>query len=146
MTDKELKKLSRLELLNLLLEASKENEELKIKLKKAEAECEVADTIRHLTVATEQINNALDRVNGMTDKYDAVQESEARPKLMSAETEISPKQREPKRIKATASDGELYGSILRFFSTNDVVLEMMPEDIQFSVRKRLESILGKQKK
>ena len=43
MTDKELKKLKRVELLEMLIEQSKENEELKSKLKEAEEKLESRD-------------------------------------------------------------------------------------------------------
>ena len=52
MTDKELRKLSRLELLELLLEASKENRKLKEKINRLIAENQTAKNIENLSVVT----------------------------------------------------------------------------------------------
>ena len=66
MTDKELRKLSRLELLELLLEATTENEKLKEKLKKNEIEKEAAKSIENLSVTTRQVNTVLEYANNLT--------------------------------------------------------------------------------
>ena len=49
MTDKELRKLSRLELLELLLEATKENQRLKEKIEKMKIENRTAQNIENLS-------------------------------------------------------------------------------------------------
>ena len=67
MTDKELKKLSRLELLELLLEVSNENEELKQKMEKMASENEVSKSIENLVVATKQVNEILSHANKLVE-------------------------------------------------------------------------------
>lgn len=66
MTDKELKKLSRLELLELLLEVSKENETLKEKIEELKIENEKARSIENLSAATHKIESALKYANTLT--------------------------------------------------------------------------------
>ena len=51
MTDKELRKLSRLELLELLLEASNENKKLKEKIVALKADIKTAQNIENLSLA-----------------------------------------------------------------------------------------------
>lgn len=67
MTDKELKKLSRLELLELLLEESRENEKLRNELENLKAENSVVKSARHLNEASEKMNESLHSAAELTD-------------------------------------------------------------------------------
>ena len=67
MTDKELRKLSRLELLELLLEASRENEKLKEKIAKMKQESNAAKSIENLSATTKQVSTVLEYANNLTD-------------------------------------------------------------------------------
>ena len=63
MTDKELKKLSRLELLELLLVESRENERLREELEKIKQENTIKKSAEHLEVASKQIETAMEQVS-----------------------------------------------------------------------------------
>ena len=65
MTDKELKKLSRLELLELLLTESRENERLRAELERINAENAVEKSAQHLNETAKQLDSALQKVLSM---------------------------------------------------------------------------------
>ncbi|MBR3753724.1 MAG: hypothetical protein IKK49_01300 [Clostridia bacterium] len=65
MTDKELKKLSRLELLELLLTESRENERLREELERINAENAVEKSAQHLNETAKQLDSALQKVLSM---------------------------------------------------------------------------------
>ena len=65
MTDKELKKLSRLELLELLLTESRENERLREELDRVKKENTVEKSAQHLNEMSKQLDSALQKVSSM---------------------------------------------------------------------------------
>lgn len=67
MTDKELKKLSKLELLELLLTETRENSRLKEELEKAKQENTIETSARYLNETTTQLEDALEKVSLMMD-------------------------------------------------------------------------------
>ena len=118
MTDKELRKLSRLELLELLLEASKENKKLK----------EEIDT---LSLVTRQVENALKYANNLTDTLKTSSQDPTLPDVKSK-----------KQSKADVlTDSEIYKRMLRFFANNDEKLNVFPSDIENDVRARIKKLL-----
>lgn len=67
MTDKELKKLSRLELLELLLTETRENERLREELEKAKRENSIEKSALLLNETAKQLEAALQSVTAMTE-------------------------------------------------------------------------------
>lgn len=129
MTDKELRKLSRLELLELLLEASKENEKLKAEIELLKTENKTAYNIENLSEVTRQMENALKYANDLTDNLKGTSAESA-----SAEGRARPEQ-------GASSDREIYKRILSFFARNDDKLDVLPSDIANDVRARIRSLL-----
>ncbi len=133
MTDKELRKLSRLELLELLLEVSNENKMLSEKIDKLKAENKTAESIENLSVVTRQVENALKYAESLTDTLKNVSGTSA-VKNSSANKEDPVKQ-------AVLTDREIYRRILCFFAENDEKLSVFPEELENDVRQRIRSIL-----
>ncbi len=67
MTDKELKKLSRLELLELLLIETHENERLKEELEKAKKENSIEKSAQLLNETAKQLDETLQKASGFSD-------------------------------------------------------------------------------
>ncbi len=137
MTDKELRKLSRLELLELLLEVSKENESLKEKVEELKAEIQTTQNIENLLMMTSQVENALKYADSLT-KTLHNKSAEAAAQSGSAQHEEAPS------VKAgPLSDKEIYRSILCFFANNEDKLSVFPDDIKNDVSMRIRSLLEK---
>ena len=142
MTDKELKKLSRLELLELLLEASKENEKLKEQIKRLKIENKTTQNIESLSVITEQVESALKYANSLTDTLKTTSgkvgaNSDIKEGLVNSNA--------PQIRSDPLSDVEIYKRMLRFFAKNDDKLSVFPIDIENDVRARIKSILERKK-
>ena len=136
MTDKELKKLSRLELLELLLDVSKENRKLKENIKKLNADNKIAESIEQLSVITRQVENSLAYANDLTRTlYEASDKS-----ALSNESVKNTNSQSDK-----VSDVDIYRRMLRFFAKNDDKLSVFPADIENDVRERIRSILERRK-
>ena len=146
MTDKELRKLSRLELLELLLESSKENSKLKEKIDSLTAENKTTQNIENLSVITRQVESALKYANSLTGVLESVSNEVA-----SSDSEAKKaSNNRPKKSKTCAetdplSDVEIYRRMLSFFARNDDKLNVFPADIENDVRARINSILEKRK-
>ena len=140
MTDKELRKLSRLELLELLLEASKENRKLKEKINRLISENKTAQNIENLSVVTRQVENALMYANSLTDNLRS-NAYEATPLSAAAKIDY-PQQTEMPQLKSDEpSDKDIYLQMMCFFAKNDDKLKVFPEDIENVVRERIRNIL-----
>ena len=135
MTDKELKKLSRLELLELLLEASNENKRLKEKIKALKDEARAAQKIENLSVAAGQVENALKYANTLVDNLKSSKHSEAKGNIG----------RKKHSEGELPTDREIYIRMLRFFVRNDDKLKVFDDDLQKDVRARIKSILERKK-
>ena len=136
MTDKELKKLSRLELLELLLDVSKENRKLKENIKKLNADNKIAESIEQLSVITRQVENSLAYANDLTRTLDEASDKSA----LSNESVKNTNSQSDK-----VSDVDIYRRMLRFFAKNDDKLSVFPADIENDVRERIRSILERRK-
>ncbi len=135
-TDKELRKLSRLELLELLLEASNENKKLKEKIITLKAESKTAHNIENLSSIVRQVESTLKYANSLTDSLNTVVKNE---------TENGSVQ----KIQAKSEpmhDRDIYIRMLRFFAQNDDKLSVFPTDLENDVRMRIKSILERKKK
>ena len=141
MTDKELRKLSRLELLELLLEASKENKKLKEKINALTAENQTAQNIENLSVVTRQVENALRYANSLTDTLKTNSGD-----VSSSNNNTDSEKNAAVQIKSEPmSDKDIYIRMLSFFSKNDDKLNVFPTDIENIVRARIRSILENRK-
>ena len=136
MTDKELRKLSRLELLELLLTVSKENEMLKEKIKELKVDNLTSRNIENLSEATVSVENALKYANSITESLEVT--------TVKKENDSEKTSRVNSR-KITddgiLTDREIYKRLLCFFAENDGELEHFPEDIRYNVRARIGKLL-----
>lgn len=136
MTDKELRKLSRLELLELLLTVSKENEMLKEKIKELKVDNLTSRNIENLSEATVRVENALKYANSITESLEVT--------TVKKENDSDKTSRVNSR-KITddgiLTDREIYKRLLCFFAENDGELEHFPEDIRYNVRARIGKLL-----
>lgn len=136
MTDKELRKLSRLELLELLLEASKENKKLKDQIDILKAENATAQNIRNLSEATLQVENALRYANGLVDT------------LKAAPEKVAPVNGENvSREKAgSISDREIYWHLMSFYYKKPEAMLVLPERLRNDISERIKEVLKRIKK
>lgn len=134
-TDKELRKLSRLELLELLLEVSNENKKLKEIIITLKAESKTAQNIENLSLVTRQVENTLKYANSLTDSLKTIVNGESK------SVSIQETQAKPDLIQ----DRDIYILMLRFFIQNDDKLNVFPADIENTVRMRIKSILERKK-
>lgn len=135
MTDKELRKLSRLELLELLLEVSNENKKLKEIIITLKAESKTAQNIENLSLVARQVENTLKYANRLTDSLKTIVNGESK------SVSIQETQANPDLIQ----DRDIYILMLRFFIQNDDKLNVFPADIENTVRMRIKSILERKK-
>ena len=139
MTDKELRKLSRLELLELLLDVSRENRKLKEKINMLKEENKIAQNIENLYVITSQVENSLRYANSITDNLKGTPgESAASDK---AQTEDTGKTSETSAASDTVPDKDIYKLMLSFFAKNEDKLSVFPEDLEHIVSGRIKSLL-----
>ena len=117
-------------MLELLLEASKENKKLKEKIENLKAENKTAQSIENLSVATRQVENALKYASSITSAL----------KEISGETVSYSKEVQVKKIQP---DKEIYKRMICFFAENDEKLSVFPDDIAKDVRERIRSLLEK---
>ncbi len=136
MTDKELRKLSRLELLELLLEATKENERLKEKNDKLKAENETAQNIENLSAATCQVENALKYASDLVNTL-----KKASDEFGAADRKVSVVNEKNSVKSISPSDREIYRRMLCFFAENEDKLKVFPNDIEYDVKTRIKNIL-----
>ncbi len=133
MTDKELRKLSRLELLEMLLDVSKENENLKQIIEKYEAEDKVSRNIAYLAEATDKLNSAIEQINKFSDKN---QNSPDSPR----QTQASPARENTGNQKSKHPDGELYCHIITAFARDESTMSLLPEQLQNKIKNRIKEI------
>ncbi len=139
MTDKELRKLSRLELLEVLLEESKENEKLRKALKNSKSEIAMTEGIKKISDMTKQVNEVLEFANSLSIN---LKEAAKRVSLNTVDG-ISTKSIGNVPYKgADISDKELYWRIMAFLAKNEDVLSIFPSDIQSDVRRKVNVILN----
>ena len=151
MTDKELRRLSRLELLEMLLAVSKENQKLKEEIEKLKIEENTAKNIENLSAATRQVERALKYADDITQTLSnsakesaETDENANKTTVVSAEPKAASEEyNAPQLQTADLSDRELYKEILRFFAKNDDKLRVFPAVLENAVRLRINNILKK---
>ena len=137
MTDKELRKLSRLELLELLLEAEKENSRLKAEVSRFEIDNKTSQNIENLSAMIRQLEDSISKVNGLAGVLKNVP--------VSAVVTGCDKADRVRSEKDGAADVDIYKRLLVFFATNEEKTDMLPTDIAEDVRARINSLLDKRK-
>lgn len=157
MTDKELKKLSRLEILELLLEQTKENEKLKAEFEKLKADSGAGSEADKLHKLSLQLNSALSYANIITRGLKTAPEentAKKEPVVLNSATQSYPSKPGAKgEVKKTEiknedviSDRKLYWRIMYFYSKNPKLIRELPPDIQRDVIARIRGILNARKK
>lgn len=143
MTDKELRKLSRLELLELLLEVSKENSKLKEQIDRLNDENKTNQNIENLSVMTRHMENSLRYAKGLADSLKMTSD-----KAVTSDNTVKTDRVGEVRTNDKSeqlSDVEIYKRMLCFFANNDDKLSVFPTDVENSVRARIRSILERRK-
>ena len=123
MTEKELKKLSRLELLELLLDVSKENELLKERIKKLNAEIATQQKIEQLSTAIQQVEQALEHTSQLSANINTP--------LSVAECPDS-----------QWLDKEIYRRLLQLYTENVEHLVALPYELRVAVLERAVIVLN----
>ncbi len=142
MTEKELRKLSRLELLELLLDASRENEKLKEKIKQMELENRTAHNIEALYDTTCLLETTLASANKLTENLKNKKQVEI--PVKANPREIVPDKRLPVSIRRKpVSDKDLYCRMLHFFSLSRDALQIFPADIARDITTRVDELFVK---
>ncbi len=146
MTDKELRKLSRLELLELLLEQTKENEALKEQLANG---TNVAQNTPQTALNSEAVvDPALSaKVDTAIKKLDSVLSAVSRLQTQNTPTVVYASNTQPPvnfvsipvAQNSQVNDSQLYFRILRYFSTNEELLLYLPQDISNDIKIKLKS-------
>lgn len=136
MTEKELKKLSRLELLELLLAEIKENEKLR----------DEKEAIRVASSETDVTDISLSEISGLTQRLGAVLGVAERLTMSLQNTVADKKERQPAPVmddetrKRIISDRELYWRMMYYFDSHPDKTECLPEDIAADIARRLKGI------
>lgn len=163
MTDKELKKLSRLELLELLLTESRENERLREELEKIKQENTIEKSAQHLNQTSENLGEmsdklsvALQQVSSIVSGLDKISVVISGDKQMSSEeetneSEVIPEEQSDVEIKETEEidesdnadetdgiQGEPVDSETNEAETSDAVIENQK---LYDISKRLDTAL-----
>ena len=148
MTDKELRRLSRLELLELLLESGKENEKLRQEIKRLEHENKTVDSIENLSEISKQLEAALEYTNSISHN---IKSAPVRAASVAEVTQKAPAEAkhkaaaESKAESGPMTDVQIYKRMLNFFANNDGKLSVFPADLENDVRARIKSLLERKK-
>lgn len=134
MTEKELKKLSRLELLELLLEISTENRALKERVASLSAEVNKSQDIRQLSAAIQQIESALKYTDHITAMVKTTAYEMSKSGNEHAMEELADTIPEP-----TLLDKEIYRCLLHFFDDNPEALSTLPLELKIAVSERVKA-------
>ena len=135
MTDKELKKLRRLELLELLLEESRENERLRKEIERLKSEESIITASVRISEAADKLESVLG-VKASEGAYEGTDRKEAT---------VSYREKTESSIKAGAVDADIYKRIMVFFCRNPRSVIFLPEDIRSDVEKRIREIMSMKK-
>lgn len=126
MTEKELKKLSRLELLELLLDVRNENAQLKEQVARLTIEAETTQNIDKLAAAIRQVEQALAYAN-----------------RLSATTRLgAPVGDDDTALDPTLLDKEIYRCLLLFYADDAQALGTLPLELQIAVKERIPTALN----
>lgn len=125
MTEKELKKLSRLELLELLLEVSTENQDLKDRIEKLNAELNTNRNVEQLATAIGRVENALMHADRLTAMMKAT---------LCENDKINTSDQEPSLL-----DKEIYRCLLHLYAEDKKLLSALPLELQIAIEERVKA-------
>ena len=148
MTDKELRKLSRLELLELLLKESSENQKLREELDKLKSEKTIEKTAERLTETADHLDSSLQNIENyvtlmqsmISEKNYEQQDKPAEEIAEKTETTDTPLSDTPK-TKKLSEDADIYRRFMQFFFYNRNNLVFLPDDLREDVTRRLSEIM-----
>ena len=135
MTNKELKKLSRLELLELLLAETRENEKLREELGKIKQENTIEKSAQHLIKTSEQLETAIRNVRAIANVLNKNVKREA-VAVNGTEERAVPEKEETTFDKSV--DIEIYKSLIIFFFRNPDALSVLPDDVRNNILNRID--------
>lgn len=142
MNNKELKKLSRLELLELLLDISKENNELKEQIEILRTENGTLKDAQAMSETAKQMNDSLVSASRLVEELKAYKAEPVAENTNPANEQKPDAEEKKKRL----ADRDLYHRILGFFSKNTVLLDIFPGDIRSDLVNRVKSVSDGKKK
>lgn len=152
MTDKELRKLSRLELLELLLKESSENQKLREELNKLKSENKIEKTAERLTETADHLDSSLQNIENyvtlmqsmISEKNtESAKDSEAESEtevIEETETTDTPES-DIQKQKKNSEDADIYRRFMQFFYYNRNNLVFLPDDLRKDVTRRLSEIM-----
>lgn len=146
MTEKELKKLNRLELLELLLSEIRDNERLRIENERLRNDATANETalgsLSEITEISKQLTYAL----GVAQKLSSyASENYARGKAAPSVKQDYPsataeKEADKGLMKRVQSDRELYWRIMGYYNSHSEAMDPLPDDIRSDAELRLKGI------
>lgn len=151
MTDKELKKMSRLELLELLLEESKENEILNSRVEKLQHEKQETENIQMLQHITGQLEDSLRQFQFIAEEFKKNAHEGITVKSRDERVVASPvvtvqyRSDEDKTAKEgceSCTDIKLFRRLMLFFSQRPDVTSMLPMQLQSEVVGRIRQAIN----
>ena len=159
MTDRELKKLTRLELLELLLEQTKLNEELQRENAELKKQNSSAYNVQLFEKLTAQMDSALEQVGLLADKFSSLSRDgetllenaqhtlENLSECGTARKDEAEEKKEPPVVieKYSVEDENLYCRIIHFYSQRENAGLPLPADMLSDIRARLRGILNERK-
>lgn len=122
MTEKELRKLSRLDILELLLEQTKINEQLRLEIAELQGSDKKFNSIENLQKLNSQLSSALAYTDTLVKKV-----------------------QKPQNTSDKKSDKNIYSRIMYYYLKNDSALAHLPADLQDDIRERLRKITHESK-
>lgn len=136
MTDKELKKLSRLELLEMLLRLSQENKQLKEALMQSKSDAATKRTSNHISNTAKQLDVVLENAKRLTGKLGNLADNPPSPKLstLSITTLFPDKAGQNKDI-------DIYKRLMLFFANNPNALYSIDEGLRVDIVNRIKEII-----
>ena len=149
MTDKELRKLSRLELLELLLKESSENQKLREELNKLKSENKIEKTAERLTETADNLDSSIQNIETIIQNLIADKNTEsAKDSKAESETEVIEEtettdtpESDILKQKKNSEDADIYRRFMQFFYYNRNNLVFLPDDLRKDVTRRLSEIM-----
>lgn len=139
MTDKELRKLSRLELLELLLKESRENEKLRAELNKLKSENSIEKTTERLEETAEQFDTSLQSIGSIVSVMQKLVSNDVTESSEDTDnTETSTK-------KKMSADADIYRRLMLYFVHNTGYLDYLPDELRKDISTRLTQLLKEAK-
>ena len=162
MTDKELKKMSRLELLELLLEESKENEDLNTRVESLLQEKQEAEKLQMLQQLTGQLEASLEQFEGIAEQFKKIAQEGITVKehhynekpvaspvvsvqYRSDEEKAAETDSESKADCENCTDLKIFRKLMLFYSQRPEAISTLPLPLQNDVVGRIRQAISEQR-